>query len=77
MSSPARPARGTVSIRLTGGAADCDALAAILARQKDTEILTGPDGPTQPAEPGDRLYLTVRLTAHRTDPGTQSREEPP
>jgi hypothetical protein len=75
MSSPARPAPGVVIVRLMGAAADCDALAAILARQKVIEILTGPDGPyPNRRQPGSRLYLTVRLAASATNP--QPQKEP-
>jgi hypothetical protein len=69
VSSQNRPARGIVAIRLMGGAADCDALAAILARQQAVEILTGPDGPyANLRQPRCRVYLTVRLAARA--PGT-------
>jgi hypothetical protein len=55
-------AAGVVEIRLSGDIADLDALTARLAGMPGVEILSQSAGYPNRRDPGERVYLTARLT---------------
>jgi hypothetical protein len=68
---------GVVTVRLSGGKPELDALAAIMASDPAMGILTGPSGPRRNRrEPGHRLYLTVRVQPHAVKQGGASAQPP-
>jgi hypothetical protein len=63
MAGQAEQAPGVVGIRLSGDAADLEALAGMLAGLPGAEILSRSAGRPNRHEPSERVYLTVRVGA--------------
>jgi hypothetical protein len=62
MARQSQRAPGVVEIRLSGDIADLDALTARLAGMPGVEILSQSAGYPNRRDPGERVYLTARLT---------------
>jgi hypothetical protein len=67
VSRKAEQAPGVVGVRLLGDPADTKALAAMLAALDGVEVIQQSGGRPNRYEPGERVYLTVRLGALRED----------
>jgi hypothetical protein len=62
MTGKPQRAPGVVEIRLSGDITDLDALTARLAGMPGVEILSQSAGYPNRRNPGERVYLTARLT---------------
>ena len=57
-----KPAAGVVRVRLLGSALDADIVAAIIAASPDAIVAERSRPYRNRDEPGERVYLTVRVT---------------
>jgi hypothetical protein len=61
----AEQAPGVIKLRLSGAAADIDALAALLADLPPVEVIDRSAPYPNRRDPGERAYLTIRINPFR------------